>query len=51
MAKLFFYKVKEHAWIIVVALIIAFVLLVILGYALGPDKTFRPPAQRQTEPR
>jgi ABC-type proline/glycine betaine transport system permease subunit len=49
MAKLFFHKIQEHAWIVIVAIIIAFLLLVILGYRLGPDRTWKPKEQEQTD--
>ena len=51
MAKSFLSKVRKHRFKILIAVVIAFILLVILGYALGPDKTWKSPAQQQNEPR
>ncbi len=42
MAKLFFHKVSKYAWVIVVAIVIAFILLMIFGYTMQPDKTWGP---------
>ena len=47
MAKSFLSKIRKHRTKILIAAIVAFILLVILGFALGPDKTWRPPAQEQ----
>jgi uncharacterized protein YpmB len=51
MAKSLLSKVRKHRFKILIVIIIVFILLVILGYALGPDKTWKPPAQQQNEPR
>jgi hypothetical protein len=51
MAKSFLSKIRKHRFKLLIAAVIAFILLVILGYALGPDKTWKPPAQQQSEPR
>lgn len=47
-----YYKVRDHAWIVLIAALIMFVLLVILGYTQNPDKTWGPPdTEQQTETR
>jgi membrane-bound acyltransferase YfiQ involved in biofilm formation len=52
MAKSFLKKIRKYRKIILIAAIIAFILLVILGFILGPDKTWGPGAsQNQTEGR
>ena len=38
MAKSFLPKVRKHRFEILIDVVIAFISLVILGYALGPDK-------------
>jgi hypothetical protein len=40
MAKSFLHKIRKHRMKILVAIIIAFILLLILGYAISPDKTW-----------
>jgi hypothetical protein len=47
MAKSFLYKVRKHRMKILIAIIIAFILLLILGYAINPDKTWGPGAHEQ----
>ncbi len=47
MAKSFLGKIRKYKFIILIAIIIAFILLVILGFALGPDKTWGPPVNEQ----
>jgi hypothetical protein len=42
MAKSFLYKVRKHRMKILIAIIVAFILLLILGYAINPDKTWGP---------
>ncbi len=52
MAKSFLGKIRKYKYIILIACIAAFILLVILGFALGPDKSWGPPAtDQQTESR
>jgi hypothetical protein len=52
MAKSFLGKIRKYKYLILIASIVAFILLVILGFALGPDKTWEPPAnERRTESR
>lgn len=46
MARSFSDRVRKHAWIIVVAMVIAFILLVLLGFVMGPDKLWEPPAPK-----
>ena len=52
MSKLY-YKVRDYIIsIIFIAIIIAFILLIILGYTMNPDKTWGPPDnEQQTESR
>jgi Na+/H+ antiporter NhaC len=51
MSKLY-YKVRDRAWIVIIALAIAFILLVILGYTINSEKTWGPPdTDQQTESR
>ncbi len=41
---------RKHRRAILIVAILAFILLVILGFTLGPDKTWQPPgADRQTQ--
>ena len=47
MAKSFLGKLRKYRYIIIIASIIAFILLVLLGAILGPDKTWEPPANEQ----
>ena len=47
MAKTFLYKVRKHRMKILIAIIIAFILLLVLGYAINPDKTWGPGAHEQ----
>ena len=52
MAKSFLGKMRKYKYIILIASIIAFILLVILGFTLGPDKTWGPPvSEQETESR
>ncbi len=52
MAKSFLKKLRKYRTIILIASIIAFILLVILGFVLGPAKTWEPGAnQNQTQGR
>ena len=52
MAKSFLSKMRKYKYVILIASIIAFILLVILGFALGPDKTWEIPVdERQAESR
>ncbi|MCP4609228.1 MAG: hypothetical protein GY845_10995 [Planctomycetes bacterium] len=51
MSKLY-YKVRDRAWIVMIAIAIAFILLVIFGYTMNPDKSWGPPdTEQQTESR
>jgi len=52
MAKLY-YKVRDFIIVVLgIGLIIAFILLVILGYTQNPDKTWGPPnTEQRTESR
>jgi len=47
MAKSLLGKIRKYKYIILIASIAAFILLVILGFALGPDKSWRPPDTEQ----
>ncbi len=47
MAKSFLSKIRKYRIIILIASIIAFILLVILGAVLGPDKTWEQPASEE----
>lgn len=47
MAKSFLGKIRKYRYIILIASIAAFILLVLLGTILGPDKTWEPPATEQ----
>ncbi len=50
MVRSFLGKIRKYKYIILIASIAAFILLVILGFALGPDKTWGPPdTEQQTE--
>jgi len=40
MAKSFLSKIRKHRMKILIAVIVAFVVLLILGYAMKPDKTW-----------
>jgi len=40
MAKSFLSKTRKHRMKILIAVIVAFVVLLILGYAMKPDKTW-----------
>jgi len=52
MAKSFLGKIRKYKYIILIASIVIFILLVILGATLGPDKTWEPPANlEQSESR
>ena len=52
MAKSFLGKMRKYKYIILIASITAFILLVILGFVLGPDKTWEIPVdEQQTESR
>ena len=51
MAGSFLSKIRKYRTSILVASIIAFILLVILGFALGLDKTWGPPEQERSAPR
>ncbi len=52
MAKSFLGKMRKYKYIILIASIIAFILLVILGFALGLDKTWEISVdEQQTESR
>jgi predicted PurR-regulated permease PerM len=43
---------RRHRRAILIVAILAFILLVIFGFTLGPDKIWRPPgADRQTQER
>ncbi len=43
---------RKHRRAILIVAVLAFILLVILGFALGPDKTWQPPGgERQTQER
>jgi glycerol uptake facilitator-like aquaporin len=47
MAKSLLYKVRKHRIEILIAIIIAFILLLILGYAINPDRTWGPGVHEQ----
>ena len=47
MAKSFLYKVRKHRMKILIAIIVAFILLLILGYAINPDRTWGPGVHEQ----
>jgi hypothetical protein len=47
MAKSFLGKIRKYKYIILIASIVVFILLVLLGAILGPDKTWEPPANMQ----
>ena len=52
MAKSFVKKIRKHRMKILIVTIIIFILLVILGFALRPDKTWGPAVNdQQTESR
>jgi hypothetical protein len=52
MAKSFFDKIRKHRIVILIALIIAFLVLLIIGYTMNPDETWRPSVnERETESR
>jgi len=51
MAKPFLSRIRKHRMKILIAVILAFILLVILGYAMKPDKTWGPPVQPPTQSR
>jgi hypothetical protein len=42
MAKSFLHTIRKHRMKILIAIIIAFILLLVLGYAISPDKTWGP---------
>jgi len=42
MAKTLLKAMRKHRRVILIIAILAFILLVILGFAMGPDKTWRP---------
>jgi len=46
MAK-FLYKIRKHRMKILIVIIVAFILLLILGYAMNPDKTWGPGVHEQ----
>ena len=51
MSKLY-YKVRNNAWKVIIAIIVAFILLIIFGYAMNPDKSWGPPdTEQQSESR
>jgi len=47
MAKSFLYTIRKHRMKILIAIIIAFILLLILGYAINPDRTWGPGVHEQ----
>ncbi len=51
MAKSFLSKMRKYRTKILIAAIVAFIVLVILGYAMKPDKTWGPQPQQQTQSR
>ena len=44
MAKTLLKAMRKHQRLILTIVILVFILLIILGFAMGPDKTWRPPA-------
>jgi membrane-bound acyltransferase YfiQ involved in biofilm formation len=42
MIRPFLSKIRKHRMKILIAVIVAFIVLVILGYAMRPDKTWGP---------
>ena len=52
MAKSLMKAMRKRRRLILIVIVVVFILLGILGFAMGPDKTWRPPeGQRQTETR
>jgi len=52
MARTLLKAMRKHRRAILIVAILAFILLVILGFAMGPDKTWQPAgADRQTQER
>ncbi len=52
MAKTLLKAMRKHRRAILIVAILVFILLVILGFAMGPDKTWQPPdTGRQTQGR
>ncbi len=47
MAKSFLYTIRKHRMKILIAIIIAIFLLLVLGYAINPDKTWGPGVHEQ----
>jgi hypothetical protein len=47
MAKSLLNKVRKHRMKILIVIIVAFILLLILGYAIDPDKTWGPGVNEQ----
>jgi glycerol uptake facilitator-like aquaporin len=46
-AKSFLYTIRKHRMKILIAIKIAFILLLILGYAINPDRTWGPGVHEQ----
>lgn len=46
MARSFSDRVRKYGWIIVLALVIAFILLVLRGFVMRPDKLWKPPGPK-----